>query len=126
MRIKMTELADEIRKVAEASPDVVYQERAVELDAPHPNSVYRPSGHRFCRYQAGGQGCCIVGVALENLGVPIERLAEYDGPSERSFYGVFMEFPEDFIVDDEEAFRFVRYAQDSQDDGLPWGECVTE
>lgn len=124
MRIKMSDLAAEIRKVATDNPDVLYQERAKELDAPHPSSVYHPSGQRFCRYQAGGKGCCIVGVALENLGVPIERLAEYDGPTERSFYGVFMEFPEDFFVDEEAAFSLVRNAQSRQDDGLPWGECV--
>lgn len=126
MTINMTDLADEIRKVAEASPDVVYQERAEVLDAPMSAAKWESSERRYCRYQAGGKGCCIVGVALENLGVPVERLAEYDGPTERSFYGVFMEFPEDFFVDEEAAFSLVRNAQSRQDDGLPWGECVSE
>lgn len=125
MTIKMSELAAEIKKVAADSPDVIYQERAKEMDALKANEFYDTDRH-YCRYQAGGQGCCIVGVALENLGVPAERLAEYDGPTERSIYGVFMEFPEDFFVDEEAAFWMVRNAQSRQDDGLPWGECVSE
>lgn len=122
MSIKMTDLAAEIRRVATDNPDVLYQERAKELGVPERD--YAPYA-RHCLYQAGGEGCCIVGVALANLGVPIERLAEYDGPNETSIYEVVMQFPEDFIVDDEEAFRFVRYAQDSQDDDMAWGECVS-
>lgn len=122
MTVKMTDLAAEIRRVATDNPDVLYQERAKELGVP----VRDHAPHtRYCLYQAGGEGCCLVGVALANLGVPIERLAEYDEDNETSIYGVVVKFPKDFILDDEEAFRFVRYAQDSQDDDKAWGECVS-
>lgn len=123
MTIKMTDLAAEIRKVAADNPDVIYQERAKELGVPSSNA-FSDQERRFCRYQAGGQGCCIVGVALANLGVPIEQMAVYDGDSEKSFYVVVMDFPEDFELDDQAAFDFVRLAQSRQDDDMPWGGCI--
>lgn len=123
MTIKMTDLAAEIRKVARENPDVLYQERARELGVPSSNA-FSDSERSFCRYQAGGQGCCLVGVALANLGVPIEQMAVYDGDNEKSFYGVVMDFPEDFELDDEAAFDFVRLAQSRQDDDEVWGECI--
>lgn len=125
MTVKMTALAAEIRKVARENPDVLYQERAKELGAPTSDNFY-DTDRRYCRYQAGGQGCCIVGVALANLGVPIEQLAAYDGNTEKSLYGVYLDFPEDFDVDDQAAFDFVRRTQARQDEDEAWGECVSE
>lgn len=125
MTVKMTDLAAEIRKVAQENPDVLYQERAKALGAPTSDNFY-DTDRRLCRYQAGGKGCCIVGVALANLGVPIEHLAAYDGDFEKSLFGVYLDFPEDFDVDDQAAFDFVRRTQARQDEDEVWGECVSE
>lgn len=121
MIIKMTDLAAEVCKVATDNPDVLYRKRAKDMGVP--TREHDPYMH-YCRYQAGGEGCCLVGVALANLGVPIERLAEYDADHETSIDGVVMQFADDFEIDDEDAYRLVCNAQYRQDDDTVWGECV--
>lgn len=105
-------IENEIRRIAAENPEYVYDEGDAAA-----------WGQR-CYYVRNGCGSCIVGRALANLGVPIERLEEADS---RNGSGVrastlLTELTGKSLV----AARWVQYVQDRQDKGVAWREAVAQ
>lgn len=104
MKISTDQLWDEVVKVAAERPDYVYP----DLD--------------YCHYESDGQPACLVGHALHRLGVPVETLALFDFES-GGIEQVVGDNPDLFEGGGKPLYA-VSWAQQLQDEGLPWGGAV--
>ena len=93
----------------------------------HPNFRYRTAGDTTnCQYVKNGAPSCLVGHGLWNLGLidaDLERLFR-NGCSINSA-GVRYAFDQLGLELDDDETGWLENAQDGQDSGLPWGECVS-
>ncbi|AWN04364.1 hypothetical protein PBI_GRAYSON_20 [Rhodococcus phage Grayson] len=103
--IKVSEVAEEVRRLAKASPYFQYE-------APGDSCKYleEKDGERV--------GSCIVGQALVNLGLDKDTISKYEY---ESAYAVLQETCE---VDSMTLLEWVDFVQDEQDAGRPWENCV--
>lgn len=87
--------------------------------------IYQKEPGGMCRYVRIGEPDCIVGKFLASVGVPVQRLADYDCGGGETAYAV-LENLEDagLLVAEEGASRFLTALQGRQDSGLPWGESL--
>lgn len=113
--IKVSELAAEVRRIAEAMPEENYYDRSTRM-----------IGHGgACRYQINGDPACIVGVALHNLGVPSPVLARFDNKSETMIWHLAYSESDIFEIDNQKELLFLDVAQNLQDSGDDWGEILS-
>lgn len=122
------DLATEVRRLAEESPDFVYMpiDRVPEGDEAEPDLWYGG-----CSYVNGSEGKgCIVGQALANLGVPVEVLRNHEG---NNAAGVMQNLgltpmPEGMRYKPESDYtpeeRFCTLVQRGQDQEEPWGTAL--
>ncbi|AOZ63608.1 hypothetical protein SEA_WEASELS2_18 [Rhodococcus phage Weasels2] len=106
--IKVSEVEEEVRRLAKARPYFQYMPPGGHLDS--------------CQYldEQDGQlvGSCIVGQALVNLGVDKEKLLKQEGlPA----YTVLANLCE---TDDKDAQEWIDYVQGRQDAGQCWEQAV--
>lgn len=108
MTITDSDLVGEIRRLAGENPDYVYPDA-------------------YCRYVKEGEGSCLVGQALINLGVPVNWFLDHSSDyNDLRNAGTFSEIRDlvpglkvsDLVTD------WVDTAQSSQDDQTPWAEAV--
>lgn len=94
-------LVREIRRLVAANPDFVYDEGDL------------------CYYVRNGEGSCLIGQALLNIGVDIDELAQYDGGGEYGVSAAKDALPRlgDFSS---EVIRWANKVQRGQDDELTW------
>lgn len=104
-------LVQEVKRIAEANPDFVYQ---------------RPPGSG-CVYVHDGRPSCLIGRALWNLGaIDADFENAVDDRARRvNQFGVMglLELLGLSLSSDESVLLMT--IQDRQDDGLPWGEAVS-
>lgn len=111
--IKISDLAAEVDRVAGENPDETYFKRAKEL-------IGRDDV--ACRYQINGDPACIIGVALSNLGVSGQTLAEMDNAMNSTIISIASSSVDLFEVDDKKALNYLDSAQANQDLGYEWGK----
>lgn len=105
MHIK--EVISEIRKIADLNPETVYSRDIFD------------QGDDFCRYVVDGQGSCIVGRALVNLGIIPQRLHEFEGLKAQD---VLVRIGVD--LDHSDQTEWVNRVQFHQDANAPWRIAV--
>lgn len=79
----------------------------------------------YCRYTAGDNPSCLVGVALAIHGVPLDTLRDWDANanlSEDGIMGIVQTGHAPFI--DDHAADVFQVAQNAQDDGDTWGDAL--
>lgn len=97
----------------------------VKVSRKHPERVYDKGSFGTCSYQRDGKPSCIVGNALNRLGVPIEDLQEFDTElGDTSIGNIASTYEELFEIDSEAALECLTSAQNNQDQKVPWGEAV--
>ena len=104
------------------------RDEVLALADEHPDATYVPDGEsKTCSYvrgSAAGQPGCLLGQALIRLGVDPDELAEVEGvqPVGVRIIEVLdaMEVPRSNVVES------LAWAQDLQDDGVPWGSAVRD
>ena len=104
-----------VREIADELPDFVYTRGLL------PNEG--------CRYEADGHGDCIIGRALERLGVPIEHIRWLDTASQdgdgiavfQIWHQPFWNVPK---TEEGKSIFWLSEVQREQDNGAPWGEAV--
>lgn len=116
--IKVSNLLIEVTKVATRNPDVKYLERVKQFDPEYSAS--------YCRYEVAGNPACIIGVALNNLGVSVDELTQFDSALETGINGIIDDFTAMFEVDDRSAVDDLKTIQNRQDNGWIWGESIAE
>lgn len=109
----------------EITPDVVRAELGKLVDEHGENYVYT-SKHGQCVYVRNGEGSCLVGKMLINLGVPVERLAAADivmgGVGARELLPDLAR--EGLIKIDAKSVKALMYAQSDQDFSETWGTAL--
>ena len=100
--IKVSEVAKEVRRLADTFPNFQYKAPCKYLEEKDGEKV----------------GSCIVGQALVNLGLDKDELSKYEG---ESAYAVLNETCE---VDSMNQLEWVDTVQDHQDYGRVWGEAI--
>lgn len=110
--IKITDIAAEVRRIAEAHPHETFYDVA-----------HRVVGHAVdCAYQINLEPACIVGRALSNLGVSGLDLAKFDAEPISTF-GYIAANPM-FDVDDQDELDFILRMQGRQDMDMQWGTAL--
>lgn len=93
----------------------------------HPEFCYRTPGDTTqCKYVKDSAPSCLVGHGLWNLGLidaSLERAVRHGYKVNSSGIHGLIDAP-DLDLDDYE-IEWLAEAQDAQDDGHPWGECVS-
>lgn len=120
--IKVSELLNETIRVAKASPDTIYEDRKAMLGGAE-RTIYPGA----CEYVTNNQPSCLVGVAMNNLGITIERLKTFDrcvGLNDTEIGTIIMYFTDEFEVDDEFAKTELTKIQAYQDQGSSWGDSI--
>lgn len=117
-KISTTDLLLEVNRIKRTMPGVIYLLRAKEILGHKP-------GSGPCKYSLDGRPACIIGLALANLGVSIDRLKDYDDPDDfgSSIIEILEGFPEDFAVDRDSDMSELSMIQINQDRGVAWGDC---
>ena len=106
----MSDLWAEVKKVAAAAPDYVYEKPA-----------------DGCAYEVDGKPSCLVGHAMFRLGMPLDLIRRCD--SVGAIGHVLDELRGEFDEsgDDKGVYRtLLEWTQCAQDSGKPWGEAVSE
>lgn len=98
------EIEAEVRRIAQESPQFAYE---------------RHTGVRWCMYIFNGEGDCIFGRALINVGVPLEELACCES---QPIAGVLRDLN---IPTTPRERDWAGAVQEWQDKGAAWGEAVT-
>ena len=112
--VTIADLVSAVREVAEAEPEFVYN-----------------SGGGLCSYFGGADGsACIVGRAMSNLGVDMDRLRDLEQVGEGpTIYEAITDgyvdvlYSED-VKEDLEHITWLGYVQSDQDGGMPWRDAV--
>lgn len=102
--IKASELLVEVNKLMEEYPEKVGN----------------------CSYVSNHEPGCIVGVALNKLGVEVPTLITFDGQVNSSIDVIAKRFPDDIDADDPQAIKALKYIQKRQDQGFSWGKCAPD
>lgn len=110
MKITMSQLWDEVRAVAAENPGYVYGDDPINEDGGE------------CAYQRNDAPSCLVGHAMYRLGIPIEKLAEFDDIG--SIGLVVQRNPYLFDATDRDKLVAIRLAQIKQDDDSDWEDAV--
>lgn len=130
-------LITSVRKFAAERPDFVYAGR--------PNGVAHGP---VCAYQRHGVPDCIVGHGFADIGIPMERIAEFDDDTEYSnsmlpyllweAFGLIHDYDHaeaaaDLLFDGgpllaeiDQRILWLSAVQQHQDAKKPWGQCVAE
>ena len=108
--VKVSELWAEVLKVAQEQPEHVYERTEVGK----------------CNYQVDGKPSCIVGHAMHRLGVSVFDLREFDAAGDSAIRDIIEMNPDIFDKDDKLGMELLIEAQDSQDEGVPWGLAVRQ
>jgi hypothetical protein len=111
-------LIQTIREVADDDPERVYKA---------PDHMGRAPGGVNCYYvhtsADGWQAGCLIGKALNRLGVPLEVLRANEGKSAGLVINRLINLTGSF-AETQSANTFASVAQDCQDQGSPWREAV--
>ena len=107
--IKVSDLWAEVKRIATERPDYVYP--VDELGG--------------CRYEADNAPSCIVGYALNRLGVEVGQLRDFDDGGGCYAENLPQFWPEIFEIDSESALRRVGAVQNAQDSEYPWGAAAS-
>lgn len=95
--IKTSEIFTKVAEIATTNPDITYQDRLIAMD--FDGEVEDAP----CLYAYNGQPACIVGMALNELGMSIETLEKFDSAGE-TINAVVRDHPdlfqEDGCIDD--------------------------
>lgn len=111
MTITMTGVIREIRRIASEQPEHVYRPPvACRIGCSYVDSANAP-----------GTGC-IVGQAVIALGLPVERLAEWENGHDETSSTIML--PAMDIGGSRAELRWIRRVQSEQDQGKAWGEAV--
>lgn len=114
--IKTSDLLIEVTKVAEKNPDVRYRTRVKDFDPEYTTE--------YCRYEVAGNPACLIGVAMNNLGISVDLLTQMDVALECGIAAVIRHFDEVFKIDDQDAITELQTIQNSQDNDFAWGESI--
>lgn len=120
MTIKISALWNKVQEIAEREPDTLYSQRFAELTG-------KPDDDALCEYAINGQGGCLVGVALFELGLDPEVIAGFDnlyGCGSEVIATVVRERGDVFDIDSEQDLFSLEDAQSKQDSGSTWGAAV--
>lgn len=117
-KISTTDLLLEVNRIKRTMPGVIYLLRAKEILGHKPESGP-------CKYSLDDRPACIIGLALANLGVSIDRLKDYDDPGGfgSSIIEILEGFSNDFTVDRVSDMHKLSLIQNNQDRGVAWGNC---
>lgn len=115
--IELTVVIAAMRALAAASPTNKYGPGVT-------NGTAGPDHRQPCFYDKGdctnGSKGCIVGQAWVKCGITLEELATASLGAVTDVYDCNAELPEYRLQ-----ANWIRTAQNSQDDGFAWGECIT-
>lgn len=103
MTITAKDIENEVREIAAAHPDYIYDDFDEE---------------QRCRYINNGKGSCIVGKALVNLGINPEEIIRLEGSPANLAVSELVDPGE------EASLYWLDYVQSEQDNEIPWGEAV--
>lgn len=108
--MNVMDIVTEIRKIAYENPTVKYR-----------TDIFEGDSDTMPRYVVDGNGSCIVGQALINLGVSADTLSahEYDSAS-----GVLEAMG--IVKEKSAAVEWINMVQSCQDDNIDWGNAVEE
>ena len=112
MTVSINDVANEIIRLGESSPDFVY-------------SSDRDNG--TCFYlNSDGSGDCIVGTALRNLGIGIDLMKSADARIlNKDAVGAESLLDDIFGKDNDKDIAFlISEVQADQDVAIPWGEAI--
>lgn len=118
--IKTTDLYNKIVQIANDNPTELYRERSRRLFGDNGSGAF--AGETFCNYVIEDQAACIVGVALNELGMSIDRLKELD--NRYGAIGTVLVSLDGGEIECDGMEIEIRKAQLWQDKGMPWGECI--
>ena len=109
-KVKVSELWAEVLKVAQEQPEHVYEKGEFGR----------------CNYERNGEPSCIVGHAMHRLGVSTFDLREFDASGDSAIEDIIEANQDLFDRDDKLSMELLIDAQNSQDQGLPWGLAVSQ
>lgn len=69
--IKTSDILKKVGEIAKSNPDITYPHRMMDMGAEEVENLP-------CLYTYNGQPACIMGMALNELGVSIETLEDFD------------------------------------------------
>lgn len=98
----------EVRSIASAHPDYTYRQ----------DNEAEGASCSYVNNMDGTTGGCIVGRALQNLGMTREELIKYENKN------AFVMLADIFFSDGVKERHWVSGVQSDQDMGLTWGEAV--
>lgn len=116
--IKISALLAEVKRIQADMPDVDYFDRLNDLMEGDEEGVYGE-----CVYVLNLEPACIVGLALHNLGVTIDRLYDYEAHGNTNIADIAQSFTNDFDIDSNAALSKLNNIQENQDGGVSWGSC---
>lgn len=111
------DIVEAVREIADEFPTHVYEKDLM--------------GDQECRYEKDGHGDCIIGCALERLGVPTEHIRWLDSAADSgasaAVFNIWYERYSD-IPDTETGMliRWLNRVQSEQDNGTSWGAAVLD
>lgn len=117
--IKTSALLAEVKRIQADMPDVDYFDRLDDIMA----KGYQEGVYGECVYVLNQEPACIVGLALYNLGVTIDRLYDYEASGNTNIADIAQSFTNDFDIDSNAALSKLNNIQENQDSGVPWGSC---
>lgn len=106
INVKPEKVAEEVRRLAESDPDFDYRAQRDDSDDGMPSYLGRAIDDLEGRP-------CIIGQALQNLGVPESALQRVEGLSAGDFFDC--KLPE---------VKWMEWVQEGQDTGQTWGVAV--
>lgn len=116
--IKTSDLLSEVYRIQKIMPEVEYYDRLDDL-MQHGDDMVAGD----CVYVVNNQPTCIVGLAMHNLDVSIDRLYDYENSGCTDIVSVVYFFKDDFDIDDILSVDRLSRIQENQDAGMPWGDC---
>lgn len=118
--IKISALLAEVKRIQADMPDVDYFDRLDDL-----MSKGDEGGGEYgeCVYVLNLEPACIVGLALHNLGITIDRLYDYEAHRNTNIADIAQSFTNDFDIDSNAALSELNKIQENQDLGISWGSC---
>lgn len=109
--VELDTIIKQVRQIAEEVPDYVY---------------CRPADVRSCVYKHNGKGSCLIGRALEQLGV-LGQLNEDSAVNGVGIMSLFSEFGTSSTKANMKAstqLQWLSHAQQGQDCRSTWGNCI--
>lgn len=112
--IKISNLLEEVEKIQQENPDVEYEDRF--------KSIFGKTPVGACKYVHANIPMCIMGVAMNNLGISTKTLEDFDQEHGKLVGLIIKNNPEIFEIDNESDLDRLQGIQMNQDQGLKWGQ----